>query len=76
MQGFTPVYSPEEIGAAIRARRKRLGYTIEQVARANNCSIRFVSELERGKPGAGIELVLRVAHSIGLDLGTKERGGA
>ena len=74
MQTFKTIYTPEELGAAIRSRRKKLGYTIEQVAKANRCSIRFVSELERGKPGAGIELVLRIANSIGLDLGTKERG--
>ena len=68
-------YESEDIGCAIRARRKKLGYTIEEVARANGCSMRFVSELERGKPGAGIGLVLRIAHSVGLDLATIERGG-
>lgn len=76
MEQFHIAYEPADIGAAIRARRKRLGYTIEQVALANNCSMRFVSELERGKPGAGIGQVLRVANSIGLDLATRERGGA
>ena len=75
MRPFNIAYSPEDIGAAIRKRRKRLGYTQAQVAHANGCSIRFISELERGKPGAGIGQVIRIANSIGLDLGTSERGG-
>ena len=68
------VYDPEELGRAIRARRKKLGYTQGQVAAFNRCSIRFVSELERGKSGAGIGQVLRIMNSIGLDLAAVERG--
>ena len=66
--------SPLEIGQNIRERRKKLGYTLEDVALANNCSIRFLSELERGKPGAGIGKIIQIANSIGLDFGMSERG--
>lgn len=67
-------YGPEDIGKAIRARRKKLGYTMKEVAEFNQCSLRFVSELERGKPGAGIGLALKIANSVGLDIATIERG--
>jgi len=69
------VYSSGDLGAAIKARRKKLGYTQGEIARFNECSIRFISELERGKPGAGIEKIIRIANSIGLDIATIERGG-
>lgn len=67
-------YSAEDVGKAIRARRKKLGYTQEQVAEFNQCSLRFVSELERGKDGAGIAKVIRIANSLGLDIAVIERG--
>lgn len=68
------VYTPQDIGSAIRARRKKLGYTIQEIAEFNQCSLRFVSELERGKPGAGLGMVLKIANSVGLDIATIERG--
>ena len=67
-------YTPEDIGKAIRARRKKLGYTMQEVAEFNQCSLRFVSELEHGKPGAGLGLTLKIANSVGLDIATIERG--
>ena len=67
-------HSPHDIGDAIRKRRKQLGYTLVEVAEANNCSIRFLSELERGKPGANIGQVMQIANSIGLDIGVAARG--
>lgn len=68
------VSTPRDIGEAIRTRRKQLGYTLSEVAQANNCSIRFLSELERGKPGANIGQVMQIANSIGLDIGIAGRG--
>ena len=76
MKHFDIIYDVEALGTLIRMRRKKLGYTQEQVAKANGCSLRFISELERGKPGAGLALVLRIANSIGLDLAISERGDA
>lgn len=67
-------YSSEDIGRAIRARRKKLGYTQQQIAEFNQCSLRFISELERGKDGAGIAKVIRIANSIGLDIAVIGRG--
>lgn len=66
-------YNSQDLGQAIRARRKKLGYTQAEVARFNQCSIRFLSELERGKEGAGIGQILRIMNSIGLDMIALER---
>lgn len=61
-----PVNSAAEFGAAIRARRKSLGLRLEDVALAAGTSVMFVSELERGKSNARLELSLRVARTVGL----------
>ena len=53
-------------GRAIRAARKQHGLTLTECAAANGVSIRFLSELERGKHGASLGLALRVARSVGI----------
>lgn len=63
-----------DLGRHIRARRKKLGYTQEEVAEFNQCSPRFVSELERGKAGANLRQVLEVANSLGIDMLLRDRG--
>lgn len=63
-----PIQSASDLGEAIRARRKSLGLRLEDVALASGTSVMFVSELERGKPNARIELALRVAASVGLSI--------
>ena len=68
------IFKPEELGECIRARRKKLGYTQQEVAEFNRCSPRFVSELERGKAGANLRQMLKIAHSIGIDMTLWDRG--
>ena len=68
------ITSPAILGAHIRARRKELGYTQEEVAEFNRCSPRFVSELERGKAGANLRQVLEIANSLGIDMLLRDRG--
>ncbi|MBI5309546.1 MAG: helix-turn-helix transcriptional regulator [Actinobacteria bacterium] len=63
-----PIQSASDLGEAIRVRRKSLGLRLEDVALASGTSVMFVSELERGKPNARIELALRVAASVGLSI--------
>lgn len=59
---------PAALGRAIRAARKQHGLTLADCAAANGVSVRFVSELERGKPGASLGLALRIARSVGIQL--------
>jgi HTH-type transcriptional regulator/antitoxin HipB len=66
-----------ELGAAIRAERKSLGVTQKQLAMAAGTGLRFLSELERGKPTVRIEGVFRVLQALGLtlNLSVPRRGG-
>lgn len=60
------IQSPADIGQAIRASRKQQGLTLVECAAANGVSVRFLSELERGKPGASLGAALKIARSVGL----------
>ena len=59
---------PADLGQAIRAARKRQRLTLVNCAAANGVSVRFLSELERGKPGASLGAALKIARSVGLHL--------
>ncbi|WP_251159379.1 helix-turn-helix domain-containing protein [Caniella muris] len=69
----TKISRPEDIGAAIRARRRALGYTQGEVAGACGMSTRLISELERGRPTVSFDKVLRVVRRLGMDLYARER---
>ena len=69
------IFDPAELGAYLRERRKKLGYTQRDVADFNQCSLRFVSELERGKAGANLRQTLtNTLTAWGSDLILRERG--
>jgi HTH-type transcriptional regulator / antitoxin HipB len=69
----TPITSPSDFGAAIRAARRARSLRLEDVALGAGVGIRFVSELERGKPTARLGEALRVAASLGLTLALEDR---
>ncbi|MBK7190133.1 MAG: helix-turn-helix transcriptional regulator [bacterium] len=58
----------ETLGLAIRARRKRDGLTLAETAGLTNVGIRFLSELENGKPTVRLDKVLKVVAALGLCL--------
>ena len=60
------IHDTRELGRAIRAERRSLGLTQGDLAAASGVSLRFVSELERGRSTAGIGRVLRVLEMLGL----------
>lgn len=64
----------KEFGAAIRNRRKKLGYTQKDISEYTGFSISFLSELENGKETAEIGKALVVAAILGLDLEINDRG--
>lgn len=65
---MTTVRNTTELGRAVRARRKEVGLTQTDLATAAGTSLRFVSEVERGKPTARIEGVMRLLHALGIEL--------
>lgn len=57
-----------ELGAAILAERKRLKVTQKELAMAAGTGLRFLIELERGKPTTRIDGVFKVLHALGMKL--------
>lgn len=55
-----------QFGEAVRRARKARGLRQEDVALAAGVGLRFVGDLERGKPTAHLDLALRVAAAAGL----------
>lgn len=69
----TPIYNPKQLGELIRSRRRELGLTQTEVADVADTNLRFVSELERGKPTARLENVMRVLATLGIELEARVR---
>lgn len=65
---MTAIDSAESLGAALRAGRKRLGLTQSDLALAAGVGLRFIVELEAGKPTVRLEQVLRVVDALGGSL--------
>ena len=62
------ITSPQSLGTALRATRKRLGLTQADLALAAGVGLRFIVELEGGKPTVRLEQVLRVVDALGGSL--------
>jgi y4mF family transcriptional regulator len=62
---MTTIRTPEQLGETLRAARKVLGMTQSEIALVSGVGLRFVVELERGKPTLQLGKVLRVIDSLG-----------
>lgn len=60
--------TPLALGKVAREARKRLGLTQPQLALAAGVGVRFIVELEAGKPTLRLETILRVLHALGANL--------
>ena len=69
------ISDPAAIGAAVRQARKAHGLTQSQLAGLAGTGLRFVSELERGKPSVALDKTLAVLAVLGLRLQVVEAGG-
>ncbi|MDE0101807.1 MAG: helix-turn-helix domain-containing protein [Bryobacterales bacterium] len=58
---------PNEVGAALRAARERLGLAQAEVAAAAGVSRKWLSEAERGKAAMSLGLVLGVLDALGYE---------
>ncbi|MFZ5683151.1 MAG: helix-turn-helix transcriptional regulator [Pseudomonadota bacterium] len=67
--------TPHEIGLAVRTARKTMGLRQPELAAAAGVGLRFLVELERGKPTVRLDRVLAVLQVLGLDLRVAPRGG-
>lgn len=62
------IRSPQQLGDALRAARKRIGLTQPQLALAAGVGVRFIVDLEAGKPTLRLENILRVVDALGGEL--------
>lgn len=67
--------TPRDIGLAIRQRRKDLDLDQAGLARRVGVSRQWIIEVERGKPGAEVGLVLRTLKALGVALEVAEPTG-
>lgn len=65
MKTMTTIQSPQQLGDVLRAARKQLGLTQPQLALAAGVGVRFIVDLEAGKPTVRLETVLRVIEALG-----------
>jgi HTH-type transcriptional regulator / antitoxin HipB len=68
------VSNAKELGALVRQRRKEAGLTLKDAAGMAGVGIRFLSELERGKPTLQLGLAIEVLQLFGLELHVRARG--
>lgn len=69
------VSNAKDLGAAIRKARKAQGLKQKDVAGLCNTGVRFIVELEAGKPNCRLELALKVAQAVGLKLAVEDPRG-
>jgi HTH-type transcriptional regulator / antitoxin HipB len=62
---MTSIRSSQQLGHALRTARKQLGLTQPQLALAAGVGVRFIVDLEAGKPTIRLENVLRVIDALG-----------
>jgi len=64
----TLIETPEHLGDVVRRTRKALSLTQPQLALAAGVGVRFIVDLEAGKPTVRLENVLRVLQALGATL--------
>ena len=60
--------SPEQVGQLVRSTRRAQGLRQDQLAAAAGVGVRFLVEVERGKPTAQLGKVLAVLAALGCTL--------
>ncbi|MCK4944983.1 MAG: helix-turn-helix transcriptional regulator [Alphaproteobacteria bacterium] len=61
-------HTTEHIGKIIKNTRKQLGVTQKDLALTSGTGLRFIIDLEKGKPTCQIGKVLTVMHTLGVKL--------
>ncbi len=59
-------YTPEKIGQMVRTVRKSIGVTQKELALTSGTGVRFIIDLEEGKPTCQLGKVLTVLNTLGV----------
>ena len=65
---MTAIRTAQQLGGALRTARKQLALTQPQLALAAGVGVRFIVDLEAGKPTLRLETVLRVIDALGGEI--------
>jgi len=68
MSNISKVYNSKDIGEIVKKTRKKLGVTQRNLALTSGTGLRFIIELEQGKPTCQLEKVLTVIRTLGIKL--------
>lgn len=67
------ITSPQALGQQVRSKRKQDQLTQIELAELTGVGVRFLSELENGKPTVQLDKVLLVLASLGLEMSISVR---
>lgn len=68
------IVNAEQLGGLVRKHRKKLGVTQKELAMVCGTGLRFIVDLEKGKPTCQIGKVLQALQALGLELSFDESG--
>ena len=60
--------TPEQLGKIVRQTRKQFGVTQANLALTSGTGLRFIGDLENGKPTCQIGKVLQVLQTLGIQI--------
>lgn len=66
----------QTIGQEVKARRKQLGMNQAELAMVSGTGVRFISDLENGKPSCELGKTLSVLTNLGLEIQITTHKGA
>jgi len=75
LQNLLPMTDCISIGAIIRQERKKQRLTQSQLAGLAGVGVRFLREVEHGKPSCQLGLTLQVMQTLGLSMHISSRDG-
>jgi y4mF family transcriptional regulator len=61
-------HTPKTIGELVKNTRKTMGVTQKDLALTSGTGLRFIIELEQGKPTCQLGKVLTVLHTLGIKI--------
>ena len=61
-------YNSTSLGELVQLTRKALGLTQASLAMASGTGLRFIIELEKGKPTCQLQKTLTVLNTLGVDM--------
>lgn len=70
--GIMKIINANILGQAIREQRRRLKVTQKDLAMTSGTGLRFIIDLEKGKPTCQLGKALEIVRALGLNLEIRE----